>query len=112
MEKLNNEEYEYLKKYEDRLITASGSNYARAIPSGAVHKMREIYSRLIGQTYAMNESCGACVLTLCKKLYPPYKQYDDEIKRNSTRRTSKSKSDSGKTITRKVETGNTERTEE
>ena len=79
MEKLTKEEFEYLSKYEDRLKTAVGSNFVRAIPSGVVHKMREIYSRLIGKTYSMNENCGGCILTLCKKLNTPYNEYKETI---------------------------------
>jgi hypothetical protein len=46
MESLTQEEYAFLKTYEDRLNTASKSQYVRAIPSGDIHKMRMIYSRL------------------------------------------------------------------
>lgn len=93
MEILKQEEYEYLKKYEDRLNSAISANYVRAIPSGVVHKMREIYSRLIGQTYSMNENCGACVLALCRKLYKPYEEYKQSIEGKSAGCTAKGEED-------------------
>lgn len=110
MEKLTQEEFEYLKQYEDRLITATNSTYARALSSGAVHRMREIYSRLIGETYSMNEACGSCILTLCRKLYQPYNDYKQEIERNSTRCTTKVNSDSTKISGGEIKTGDSKRT--
>lgn len=77
MESLTQEEYAFLKTYEDRLNTATKSQYVRAIPSGDIHKMRMIYSRLIGKSYPMNESCGGCILTLCRKLKPIYDEYTE-----------------------------------
>lgn len=110
MEKLTKEEFEFLKQYEDRLNTAVTSRYIRAIPSGSVHRMREIYSRLIGQTYSMNENCGGCILTLCKKLNKPYYEYKQEIERNSTRCTTKTQPDTPEVSGGEVQTGNTKRT--
>lgn len=90
MEKLTQEEFEFLENYEDRLNSATTANYTRAIPSGVVHQMREIYSRLIGKYYSMSESCGRCILTLCKKLYAPYYEYKQTIQRDSARCTNES----------------------
>lgn len=110
MEKLTKEEFEYLSKYEDRLKTAVGSNFVRAIPSGVVHKMREIYSRLIGKTYSMNENCGGCILTLCKKLNTPYNEYKETIKGNSTGCTTETDTDTPEISGGEVQTGDTKRT--
>lgn len=111
MEKLTKEEFEYLKKYEDRLNSAAGSNFVRAIPSGVVHTMREIYSRLIGQTYAMNEHCGGCVLALCKKLNKPYNEYKETIEGNSTGCTTETDTDTPKVSGGEIQTGDTKRTQ-
>ena len=108
MENLKQEEYEYLKKYEDRLNSAISANYVRAIPSGVVHKMREIYSRLIGQTYSMNENCGACVLTLCRKLYKPYEEYKQSIEWNSNRQVSEEEQNTGIAVGGEIKAGNTD----
>ena len=108
MENLKQEEYEYLKKYEDRLNSAISANYVRAIPSGVVHKMREIYSRLIGQTYSMNENCGACVLTLCRKLYKPYEEYKQSIEGNSNRQVSEEEQNTGIAVGGEIKAGNTD----
>lgn len=110
MEKLTKEEFEYLSKYEDRLKTAVGSNFVRAIPSGVVHKMREIYSRLIGKTYSMNENCGGCILTLCKKLNTPYNEYKETIEGNSTGCTTETDTDTPEISGGEVQTGDTKRT--
>lgn len=110
MEKLTKEEFEYLSKYEDRLKTAVGSNFVRAIPSGVVHKMREIYSRLIGKTYSMNENCGGCILTLCKKLNTPYNEYKETIEGNSTGCTTETDTDTTEISGGEVQTGDTKRT--
>lgn len=110
MEKLTKEEFEYLSKYEDRLKTAVGSNFVRAIPSGVVHKMREIYSRLIGKTYSMNENCGGCILTLCKKLNKPYNEYKETIEGNSTGCTTETDTDTPEISGGEVQTGDTKRT--
>lgn len=110
MEKLTKEEFEYLSKYEDRLKTAVGSNFVRAIPSGVVHKMREIYSRLIGKTYSMNENCGGCILTLCKKLNTPYNEYKETIEGNSTGCTTETDTDTPENRGGEVQTGDTKRT--
>ena len=93
MEKLNEQEFNFLKQYEDRLESASNSAYIRSMSSAAVHTMREIYSRLIGRTYSMNENCGGCILTLCRKLYKPYEEYKQSIEGNSSGRTTKSEQD-------------------
>lgn len=110
MEKLTKEEFEYLSKYEDRLKTAVGSNFVRAVPSGAVHKMREIYSRLIGKTYSMNENCGGCILTLCKKLNTPYNEYKETIEGDSTGCTTETDTDTPEISGGEVQTGDTKRT--
>lgn len=93
MEKLTQEEFDYLSKYEDRLNTAKTANYTRAVPSGIVHKMREIYSRLIGKYYSMNENCGSCILALLKKLYTPYYEYKQTIEGDSARCSTESEQD-------------------
>lgn len=49
MEKLTEEEFKFLELYENRINSAHISSYAKSMPSGVVHRMREIYSRLIGQ---------------------------------------------------------------
>lgn len=95
MEKLTQEEFEFLSKYEDRLNSAKTANYTRAIPSGVVHRMREIYSRLIDKYYSMSESCGRCILTLLIKLYTPYYEYKQTIEGDSARCSTESEQDNG-----------------
>lgn len=95
MERLTEQEFNFLKQYENRLISASNSSYIKSMPSGVVHRMREIYSRLIGQWYSMNENCGSCVLTLCRKLYQPYYEYKQSIKGNSAGCSTESEQDIG-----------------
>ena len=112
MEKLTKEEYEFLKEYEDRLNSATTSQYIRAIPSGAVHKMRLIYSRLIGSNYSMNESCGGCIITLCRKINVPYNEYKQSIKGDANRQVSAEEPNTGKTSRRKKQAGDTEGTKE
>lgn len=110
VEKLTQEEFEYLQKYEDRLASAANSQFIRALPSGVVHHMREIYSRLIGKTYSMNENCGGCVLTLCRKLNTPYNEYKKAIERNSTRCTTETDQDTPDVSGGEVKTGDSKRT--
>ena len=110
IDKLTKEEYEFLKQYKDKLETASQSNCIRALPSNVVHTMREIYSRLIGKYYSMNEHCGGCVLALCKKLYPHFKAYEDEIERNSAGCTTETDNNPPEISGGEVQTGDTKRT--
>lgn len=108
MEKLKKEEYEFLSRYSDRLESASKSAYInRSMPTAVVHKMREIYSRLIGKPYAMNENCGSCILTLCRKLKPIYDEYEKSIQGNSTGRTTETQSDPSNVSGGEEQTGNT-----
>ena len=107
MEKLTQEEFEFLEKYEDRLTSATTSNYTRAVPTGVVHRMREIYSRLIGKWYSMNEGCGSCILTLLKKLYTPYYEYKQTIERNSARCTDEGEQDTSVASGGKEQTADT-----
>ena len=111
LEKLTQTEYEFLKTYEDRLRSASNSAYIKPIPSPSVHQMREIYSRLIGKLYSMNEHCGSCVLTLCRRLYKPFKDYEDEIKRNTAGRTTKIDNNPPEISGGEIQTGDTKRTQ-
>ena len=90
MEKLTEEEFKFLEQFEDRINSAHISAYAKTMNSSVVHRMREIYSRLIGKWHQMNENCGSCVLTLLRKLYAPYYEYKQTIERNSARCTNES----------------------
>jgi hypothetical protein len=76
--KLTKDEYEYLKQFEDRFITATKSNYSRAIQSTDLKKITDIYSRLIGQTYRNNSNCSTCVLKLLQRLSKYYFEYGTE----------------------------------
>lgn len=107
MKNLTEEEFEFLSKYEDRFNSAATANYVRAIPSGIVHKMREIYSRLIEKPYAMNENCGSCILNLCRKIKPVYDEYKETIQRNSTGCTTETQSDPSDVVGGKEQTGDT-----
>lgn len=104
---LTQEEFDFLKQYEDRFETAHTSNFARGLGSKIVEEMRRIYSRLIDKNYSMNINCGGCILTLLKKLYPYYNEYR-EIQRNSSGQTSAPEQNTGNAVTGEVETGNTE----
>lgn len=84
MEMLTKEEFDTLTEYADRLATAANSDYIRALSSNVVHTYRMIYSRLIGETYSMNEHCGSCVLELCKRLKPYYDAYEKEANKGNT----------------------------
>lgn len=72
MEKLTKEEFEYLKKFETQINTATKSDYMRGIQKADVEKIRGIYSRLIGQNYVMNSSCSRCILKLIKLISSYY----------------------------------------
>lgn len=109
MEKLNEQEFNFLKQYEDRLKSASNSAYIKSMPSAAVHTMREIYSRLIGQTYSMNENCGGCILTLCRKLYKPYEEYKRTIEGNSAGQRTEENEDSSNASGGKVKNSDTKK---
>lgn len=107
MEKLTEEEFKFLELYENRINSAHISSYAKSMPSGVVHRMREIYSRLIGQWYQMNENCGSCVLTLLRKLYTPYYEYKQTIQGNSAGCSTESEQDNGTSSGGKEQTADT-----
>jgi hypothetical protein len=75
---MTKEEFEYLSQFDDRFITATKANYALALKSADVIKIKDIYSRLIGQPYNMNTSCSTCVLKLLQKLSKFYFEYGRE----------------------------------
>lgn len=70
--KLTKEEFEYLQKFETQINTATKSDYMRGIQKKDVERIREIYSRLIGQNYVMNSSCSRCILKLIKLISSYY----------------------------------------
>lgn len=95
MTKLTKEEFEYLKKFETQINTATKSDYMRGIQKADVEKIREIYSRLIGQNYVMNSSCSRCILKLIKLISSYYYDYgrEDREKRKAEEEETQRKSD-------------------
>lgn len=79
---MKKEDFEYLKQFEDRFLTATKSNYARSIQSKDVEKIRAIYSDINGQPYRMNSNCSACVLKLLQKVSPYYFEFKNDRRTN------------------------------
>lgn len=75
---MKQEDFEYLKQFEDRFNTALKANYARGIQSKDVEKIRNIYSEIIGQPYKMNTSCSSCILKLLQKVSPYYFEFKND----------------------------------
>lgn len=80
---MTKEEFEYLSQFDDRFNTATKANYARAVQSKDVEKIRDIYSRLIGQPYKMNTNCSTCVLKLLQKLSKYYFEHGEKNSRET-----------------------------
>ena len=86
MEKLTKEEFEYLQKFETQINTATKSDYMRGIQKADVERIREIYSRLIGQKYVLNSSCSRCILKLIKSISSYYYEFKSEDTRKEASR--------------------------
>ena len=85
MEKLTKEEFDYLKKFETQINTATKSDYMRGIQKADVEKIGKIYSRLIGQTYTFNSSCSRCILKLIKLISSYYYDGREDWEKRTTK---------------------------
>lgn len=65
---MNNNDKNYLKKYESNLRTAYFSDYSRNIPTAVLQKMEQIYYNETGDAITTNYSCGNCILKSLKKI--------------------------------------------
>lgn len=74
---MNKEDLAILKKYEDRMRTAVGYDYARAVQSRDLDLLLDIWNRHHDTPYRMNKGCSACQLTFLKMLG---RWYFDKIK--------------------------------
>ena len=61
---MTQEEYEYIKQYEDTYKKAAKQNYAHILPRSVNERLNEIIG---GEK--KNWGCSACCLTLYRKLY-------------------------------------------
>lgn len=66
-----------LEKYEDRMRTAVGYDYARAVQSRDLDLLLDIWNRHHDTPYRMNKACSSCQLTFLKMLG---RWYFDKIK--------------------------------
>lgn len=62
--KLNNEQFEALKPYEQHFLTAVRSRWSRNPGSAALDTINEIYCAVTGSKLRLNKGCNHCVLTL------------------------------------------------
>lgn len=62
---LSNEDYEYVKQYEDTYRKASTQNYAHILPRSVNERLNEI----IGGEGKKNWGCTVCCMTLYRKLH-------------------------------------------
>lgn len=88
MKELTKEQYDYLKQFDNRFITATKSDYCRNVQKKDVIKIKEIYEYIIEQEYRVNPSCGTCILNLIRKVAPIYFGYEES-------KINKDKEDSG-----------------
>lgn len=108
---MKQEDFEYLKQFEDRFITALKANYARGIQSKDVEKIRSIYSEIIGQPYKMNTSCSSCILKLLQKISPYYYEFKNgQSSKKNSGETKKEEGNSGTDRYGTEEKGNPEET--
>lgn len=61
---MTNEDYEYIKQYEETYKKAAKQNYAHILPRSVNERLNEIIG---GEK--KNWGCSACCLTLYRKLY-------------------------------------------
>lgn len=71
---LSNEDYKYIKQYEETYTKAYKQNYAHILPRSVNEKLNEIIG---GEK--KNWGCSACCLTLYRKLYTIL--YNEEARR-------------------------------
>jgi hypothetical protein len=99
MNKLTNEQYNYLSQFEDRMRCALHSNYCRNIQRNDLLTIKEIYESLIGTTYKMSMSCSTCMLNLMKRIAVPYFEYQNELA-NGTVTKESGETEKGRSTTR------------
>lgn len=85
MKQLTEEQFEYLRGFEDRFITATKSNYCRNVQKQDVIKLKEIYEYLIEQEYIMSVACATCIFNLIKRIAPIYFEYKEKLNENGSR---------------------------
>nr|UVM99291.1 MAG: hypothetical protein [Bacteriophage sp.] len=84
MKQLTEEQFKYLRGFEDRFVTATKSNYCRNVQKQDVIKIKEIYEYLIEQEYRMSVACATCILNLIKRIAPIYFEYQEKLKTNES----------------------------
>jgi hypothetical protein len=84
MKQLTEDQFKYLKGFEDRFITATKSNYCRNVQKQDVIKIKEIYEYIIEQEYRMSIACATCILNLIKRIAPIYFEYQEKLKTNES----------------------------
>lgn len=85
MKQLTEEQFKYLRGFEDRFVTATKSNYCRNVQKQDVIKLKEIYEYLIEQEYRMSVACATCILNLIKRIAPIYFEYQEKLKENESK---------------------------
>lgn len=75
---LSNEDYEYVKQYEETYRKASTQNYAHILPRSVNERLNEI----IGGEGKKNWGCTVCCMTLYRKLHTILQQEEARRQKN------------------------------
>lgn len=84
MAKLTQEQFEFLQKFEDRLISAVTAKYAVNILTADLLKIKDIYESIIEKHYTFNKNCSACRLKLLQRVAPYYFEFKKEVENGKT----------------------------
>lgn len=78
MTPMTNEEYEYVKQYEETYRKASTQNYAHILPRSVNERLNEI----IGGEGKKNWGCTVCCMTLYRKLHTILQEEEARRRKN------------------------------
>lgn len=76
------EDYEFLKQFENNFRTAIHSNYTRNIVESNLKKMVAIYEKEIGKPYKLCFHCGTVIVNFLKDLGAIYFKVQEGIEDN------------------------------
>lgn len=76
---MKQENYNYLKKFDDNMITASKAGYSRNISRKEIKRIVEIYKEETGREYNDNPYCSGCMVNILTELKGMYDSHRHKV---------------------------------
>lgn len=74
---MTEEQYTYLKQFEDRFIRLKSSDYCASIKTKDLEEIKKIYEELSNRKFTGSLSCSSCVVKLLRKISKYYFDYGE-----------------------------------